>query len=428
MLMSFNRLGVIVVVLLFASEAGALNNGLGRLPPMGYNTWNGVQDAVSEDIIRHRAVSMVKSGLRDLGYEYVIVDDGWAIRNATTRRLEPNASAFPSGMKALAQFVHAQGLKFGTYTDRGTKTCAGHPGSYGYERLDAQTFAEWEVDYLKEDNCNAPGGPLNKKTSLEQWSLMRDALNATGRPIFFSVCAGGDTHPFINDLTWYAEPPFGAALGNSWRISADVGAVLGLSWVTARNAMLANANLSRWAGPGGWNDPDMLLTSNPNAWYHITPEQSRTQFSVWALMAAPLIIGGPIANLSAWDFETYSNKEIIDIDQDPLAQQGSALVIDYPLGNHIVWGRHLADGGFAMAFVNCGLLDASITCDAGCWAKTPFATGTVLSVRDLWKHGPATNPTIRVPEPWSIRLGAHGSSQSFKLVANHSSFTPSLLV
>ena len=200
-------------------------------------------------------------------------------------------------MANFSAYVHARGLKLGVYTDRGTRTCAFKPGSYGSERVDARQYAEWQVDYLKEDNCAAPGGANNRTEALYRFGLMRDALNATGRPIFFSVCGGGDQLPW-NDLSYYAQPPFGAALANSWRIGPDA-----VERFTTLHALDIDKKLAAAAGPGGFNDPDMLLTSAPGAARKLGAPQSRTMFNIWAVLAAPLLIGGPIEQVRTQPLE-----------------------------------------------------------------------------------------------------------------------------
>ena len=270
----------------------------------GYNTWNDVGKHLDAAALEARVDAMVASGLRDAGYTYFNLDDGWAAdaRDPKTHVLPASSTAFPKGMKAFADYVHGKGLKLGLYTDRGTQTCAGKPGSYGYEAVDAKQYAAWGCDYLKEDNCHAPGGANNHSEAFYRFGLMRDALNATGRPVFFSVCGGGDQAPW-NSLAWMAQPPSGgAALANAWRIAPDC-----VEWVTTLHALSIDAGLARFSGPGGFNDPDMLLTSTKGAVRKLGPVQSRTQFSIWAVLAAPLLIGGPISQLSAWDLETYKN-------------------------------------------------------------------------------------------------------------------------
>jgi len=269
------------------------------------------------------------------------------------------------------------------------------------------------VDFLKEDNCHAPGGASNITEAANRFGMMRDALNKTGRPIFFSVCGGGDETPLIDNITWYARPPLGAALANSWRISGDVGSrfLQSLGWDTAISAMVFDSELTEFGGPGGWNDPDMLLTSDTKNSKSLSAVESRTQFNVWSVLAAPLLIGGAVARLSAWDLETYSNKEVIAVDQDPLGIQGHMLIDSTYNDYQFIWGRPLVDGSFAVVFVNTASKSAEMTCDAACWARTPFKNGTSLVVRDLWKH--ATIGQATVPNTYTASVGANGASQMY---------------
>ena len=196
-------------------------------------------------------------------------------------------------------------------------------------------------------------------------------------------------------------------MANSWRIAPD-----STGWISTLNSIGADKSLPSFAGPGGFNDPDMLLTSASGAARSLTPAHSRTQFNIWAILAAPLLIGGPIASLSAWDLETYLNQEVIAVDQDELAMQGAPLAGASLLHLHAVWGRRLSTGGLAAVFVNYNpLLAADVECDRACWANTPFPDGTVLAVRDLWAHGPAAVATVTVPDVYAVRV-AHGGASA----------------
>ena len=254
---------------------------------------------------------MVSEGLAALGYTYLNVDDCWSAGRDAAGRLVPDPKAFPQGMKPLVDYVHSKGLRFGIYADRGDATCAGYEGSLGHEAVDAQTWADWGVDYLKEDSCFAS---TDHATAFAQYDSMRRALNATGRPIFLSLCGWN---------AWYA--PRGAGLGNSWRIAGDAD-----DWPHIYAAARTNEALARWAGPGGFNDPDMLVGSNTAAAAHITPAQQRTQFSLWAVMAAPLLIGAPITSMTPHDLATYSNRRVIAVNQDRLGLQGEVVFSNCP--------------------------------------------------------------------------------------------------
>lgn len=253
----------------------------------------------------------------------------------------PDPTAFPDGMKPVVDYIHKRGLLFGIYTDRGNHTCVGRPGSQGYETLDANTYASWGVDYVKEDSCDATS---DHNASFAQYGLMRDALNATGRHIYFDLCGWS---------SWYA--PVGKTLGNAWRVGYDVnnwGGVL-------NNALAVDKNLAQYAGPGGWNDIDALIGTNPETAVHLTQAQSRTQFNLWALLSAQLIIGGSILKLNDYDLATYSNRQLIAINQDPAGSQAK-LVMQFSQKSsnpndpslQQVWLKALANGDYAIAFVN----------------------------------------------------------------------------
>jgi alpha-galactosidase len=278
--------------------AFALDNGLGRTPAMGYNSWYdyGCSDALNETNIMATADAMVRNGLDKLGYVYVNLDDCWAQGRFSNGTVYPDSSKFPGGMKALANYIHSKGLKFGVYTDRGTETCGKRPGSQDFEEIDAQTYAKWGVDYVKEDSCYALGG---HGPAFMQYSKMRDALNSTGRPIYFSLCGASP---------WYA--PIGYSLGNSWRIGHD-----DYDWEGILENIDINAGLAVYAGPGGWNDADLLGGTTYTGNLRITEIQQRTQFSMWAVMSSPLLLSSNVRNMSAFTLETYSNKEVIAVNQ-----------------------------------------------------------------------------------------------------------------
>merc|ERR1712136_404003 len=274
-------------------------------------------------------------------------------------RLQGDLDRFPSGIKSLADYVHSQGLKFGLYSDRGTLTCAGYPASYQNEALDAQTFADWGVDYLKEDNCNAQGGADDKDVAFAQFGLMRDSLNATGRPIFFSVCGGGG------------------------------------------------------------NLPDMLLGTNSASERYLGQVRSRTQFNLWAVLMAPLLLGSNIVDMNAFDVETYTNAEVIEVNQDELAVQGSRVrvyEVIYPTVSTSVWARRLVDGSVAVVFMNNLAYDYQVTCDSECWNALPFVSGTHVDVRDLWAHAPASQSTAVSGQDYVVQVGGNGGSEMFRMI------------
>ncbi|CAJ1371411.1 unnamed protein product [Effrenium voratum] len=292
--------------LLLAVPAATLDNGLARTPQMGYNSWYDLEcsEAMNETTLRRVADAMVAKGLVTLGYRYLNLDDCWAKSRDGSGQLVADQAKFPSGtLKPLADYVHSKGLLFGTYTDRGELTCAGRPGAARHEEIDAQTYAAWGVDYLKEDSCNAS---TDHETAFAEYGRMRDALNASGRPVLFSLCGWN---------SWYA--PVGRQLGNSWRIGPD-----DTNWPGILQNIDAMSGLERYAGPGGWNDPCLLLSATWSRTLRVTALQTRAQFSMWAVLAAPLLISGSVLDMEDETLATYSNEEIIAVNQDPAGHQG----------------------------------------------------------------------------------------------------------
>src|SRR6185437_14201931 len=283
-----------------APPAAALSNGLALTPQMGFNDWNAYGCNVSESLIKATALAMHNNGMQAAGYQYVNIDDCWLLKNRNSAgQLVPDPAKFPDGISGTASYVHSLGLKLGIYEDAGTATCAGYPGSLGHESTDANSFASWGVDYLKYDNCNNNG--ISGQT---RYTAMRDALAATGRPILFSLCSWGQ------QSVW----SWGANVGNSWRTTGDINA----SFSSMLSILHANVGLAAYAGPGHWNDPDMLEVGNGMS----TTEQ-QTEFSLWSEMAAPLIACTNIANASSTTLSILSNKNVIAIDQDSLGKQGT---------------------------------------------------------------------------------------------------------
>src|SRR6266581_211568 len=253
-----------------------LDNRLARTPPMGWNSWNHFGCDVSAQLIRETADAMVKGGMRDAGYQYLVIDDCWQVARDAAGRLVADSVRFPGGMKLLAEYVHSKGLKFGLYTDAGRQTCQRRPGTYGSEEIDARTFAEWGVDYVKEDWCNSEGldGPT-------QYAKFRDALAKAGRPIVFSICEWGSNRPW----------EWGPRTGNLWRTTGDIGD----RWASLIALLDLNAQYALAASPGAWNDPDMLEVGNGG----MTEDEYRAHFSLWALMAAPLMAGNDVRTMPA---------------------------------------------------------------------------------------------------------------------------------
>jgi alpha-galactosidase len=294
-----------LLFLALVSLGSALNNGLGLTPQMGWNSWNHFHCDINENLIKQTAYAIANSPLKAAGYDYVNMDDCWAYSRNSSGFVQPDPKDFPSGIAALAAYVHSLGLKFGLYSDAGNETCAGRPGSLGHEKDDAESYASWSVDYLKYDNCNANTPPE------QRYPVMRDALNATGRHIFFSMCEWGVDNP----ATW------APAVGNSWRTTGDISD----NWESMIGNFDQNNNWAKDAAPGGWNDPDMLEVGNGG----MTNTEYVTHFSLWALAKAPLLIGCDVTNLDSATLAILTNAEVIAVSQDPLGAQG-AKVASYP--------------------------------------------------------------------------------------------------
>ena len=276
-----------------------LDNGLGKTPQMGWNSWNKFGCSINEEIIKKTIDAFNSSGLIEFGYNYINIDDCWQSSRDDTGKIIPDPVAFPNGIKVLADYAHSKGLKFGLYSDAGFYTCGGRPGSLGYEEIDAKTYAEWGVDYLKYDNCYN-----NDTKSIDRYSVMRDALNKTGRPIFFSMCSWGADEV----STW------GKNVGNSWRTTGDIND----NWKSMVRIIDINNKWYQYAGPGGWNDPDMLEVGNGG----MTIEEYKAHFGLWAISKAPLLIGCDITNMNKEIKDILTNPEVIAIDQDKLGEQG----------------------------------------------------------------------------------------------------------
>jgi len=360
------RVALGIAALGFLAAAGqlqALDNGLARTPPMGWNSWNKFACNVSEDLIKQAADAMVSSGMQDAGYQYVVIDDCWQVDRDAQGNIVPDAKRFPAGIKAVADYVHAKGLKFGIYSDAGTGTCQNRPGGRGYEFQDARQYAAWGVDYLKYDWCNH-----STQDSQASYSIMRDALKKSGRPIVFSLCEWGSTKPWL----WAGD------VGNLWRSTGDISD----KWDTGEKRdglgvvqiLDLQDGLQSYAGPGHWNDPDMLEVGNGG----MSLTEYRAHFSMWCLLAAPLLAGNDIRSMSADIHDILTNKEVIAIDQDPLGREGRRVKRADGLE---VWAKQLADGGRAVALLNRTGAEAKITAS---WTDLGYPDHVPAKVRDLW--------------------------------------------
>jgi len=333
-------------------------NGLVKTPPMGWNSWNLFAGKIDDKTVRAMADAMVSSGMRDAGYIYVNIDDTWEGVRDAQGNLQPNHK-FPD-MKALSAYVHSKGLKLGIYSSPGSRTCAGYPASYGHEQQDASTFASWGIDYLKYDWCSASS--IYKNESLQPiYQKMGEALHATGRPIVYSLCEYG----LGSVEKWGAD-----VSGNLWRTTDDIRD----EWDSMLFNIEKQATTAAYAGPGHWNDPDMLEIGNG----HMNSEEYRTHMSLWALTAAPLLAGNDIRTMSAVTKSILMNSEVIAIDQDPLGKQA------FPVknGNLETWIKPLVDGGVAVGIVNLG----PAATQAAIRASDLHLGHAVTKARDLWSH------------------------------------------
>jgi alpha-galactosidase len=356
---------VLTIVGAGANVAHGLENGVARTPPMGWNSWNKFAcDGINEKVVRASADAIAANGMKDAGYQYVVIDDCWQTGRDASGNIVADVQKFPSGIKALADYVHSKGLKFGIYTDVGTKTCAGRPGSVGHEYQDAQQYANWGVDYLKEDWCNTLPG----QSSESSYTLMRDALAATGRPIVFSICEWGSTKPWL-----WAGP-----VGNMWRATGDIQDCWNCKKDWGGNGVTQIIDLMEpiysYAGPGHWNDADMLEVGNGG----MTKEEYRAHFSLWAIFSAPLLAGNDLEHMTADTREILLNKEVIAVDQDTLGIQGHRV---RKTGDFEVWSKQLADGGRAVALLNRGDKPATLKAD---WTDLGYPATLSAAVRDLW--------------------------------------------
>jgi len=321
---------------------------------MGWNSWNHFAEHVDDKVIRDAADAMVSSGLKDAGYVYINIDDTWQGQRDAHGAIQPN-SRFPD-MKALADYVHSKGLRLGIYSSPGHKTCAGYEGSIGHEEQDAQTYANWGIDYLKYDWCQSSG-------TLEQMKIgytkMQQAIKKTGRPIVFSLCEYGW------NKVWEWGPSVG---GNLWRTTGDISDEYR---VMAEIGFNQNG-LEKFAGPGHWNDPDMLEVGNGG----MTEDEYRTHFSLWSLLAAPLIAGNDLSKMTPYTLEMLTNREVIAVDQDPSGKQGYRIAQEGPFE---VWMKPMADGSLVV-----GLFNRQRTTEKMTVNFSQIGLQGEVSVRDLW--------------------------------------------
>ncbi|KQM82422.1 hypothetical protein ASE68_03240 [Agromyces sp. Leaf222] len=362
------------------APAEALDNGLADTPPMGWNSWNQFYcnggNGLTAAALMNVADEIVEKGLQEVGYEYVVLDDCFQNGRDANGVLKVDPTRFPNGIKPVADYVHSKGLKFGIYSVPGTKTCANlyngytpNIGSYGHEQIDAETFAAWGVDYLKYDWCY-PDGSLNL-TKQQAFSKMRDELAKVDRDIVYAISEYGDSAPW----TW-AEP-----IANLWRTTGDIAP----NWGSITSIIDRQAELHPYSGPGHWNDPDMLQFSNGS----LTYAQNKSHLAMWSMLAAPLFLGTDIGALSDAEVALLTNKELVDIDQDPLGEQARRISNGDGLQ---VWTRELADGDLAVALLNTTGSSATVSTSLGALG----AQDDVYVVRDVWSHSDLYNTAAAI--------------------------------
>jgi len=384
---------LIISALLLTGVSAQKFQNLAPTPPMGWNSWNKFGCNVDEKMIREVADAMVSSGMRDAGYQYIVIDDCWQVSRDSLGFIVADPERFSSGMKALADYVHSKGLKFGLYSCAGNKTCGGRPASRGHEYQDALMYAKWGVDYLKYDWCDT-----EKLNSEGAYTTMRDALYAAGRPIVFSLCEWGNTKPWL----WATD------VGHLWRTTGDIYNCFDCTidnggWKAYGVLAILDMQdgLRQYAGPDHWNDPDMLEVGNG-----MPANEDRAHFTMWCMLASPLMSGNDIRNMSKETFEILTNKEVIAINQDPLGIQGFKHETKDSLE---IWLKPLANNEWALSILNRGKTDQSFTLDWNTFSvtdshsnRTLNTTGaTTYKIRDLWqgKELGETKKTLNVTIP-----------------------------
>jgi alpha-galactosidase len=368
--------------------------GLAPTPPLGWNSWNHVGCNVSEATLKAAADQMLSSGMKAVGYQYVVVDDCWHGARDANGFIQADPQRFPNGLKAVADYIHEKGLKFGIYSDAGWKTCGGRPGSRGYEFQDALVYARWGVDYLKYDWCNTDG--LNAEGA---YQTMRDALAAAKRPVVFSLCEWGSNKPWL----------WGKDVGHLWRTTGDVHECFDCvvdhgtwkSWGVMQ-ILDMQEGLRAHSGPDHWNDPDMLEVGNG-----MSTAEDRAHFSLWAMLAAPLMAGNDLAKMTPATREILTNAEVIAVDQDKLGVQGFRA---YKMGDVELWAKPLSAGNLAVTFLNRATTTATLRF---AWrehrvedlvSKTDFDFNkATYQVRNLWTHKPLGSTKTDL----SLKIAAH---------------------
>ncbi len=385
-------------VLAIAGPAHAQKQaGLALTPPMGWNSWNHYGCNIDEALIHETADALVSSGLRDAGYIYVNLDDCWHGERDAQGNIQPDPVRFPQGMKALGDYLHARGLRFGIYSDAGRQTCAGRPGSQGHEFQDAAQYARWGVDYIKYDWCNT-GEDEEQRNPREAYRTISQAIAATGRPMILSICEWGDNKPWL----------WGKQYGQLWRTTGDIincwDCLVGHgSWTSSGILPILDkqVELRAFSGPDGWNDPDMMEVGNLP-----TLQENRSHFAMWAMLPAPLIMGTSIEDMKPEIRAVLSNRGLIAINQD---KSGLTALRWISTPEYDVWARALADGDWAIALLNRSNEPQKISID---WKELPLGDDlysmnarldqTTYALTDVWTGKPAgstAQPLQRTVEP-----------------------------
>lgn len=356
-----------------------IGDELALTPPMGWSSWNTFGRHLTAQLIREVADAMVANGMRDLGYTYINIDDFWQLaERGADGHIQINKEKFPDGIKPVADYLHERGFKLGIYSDAADKTCGGVCGSYGYEEKDAHDFASWGVDLLKYDYCNAPDG---RQDAIERYAKMGKALRSTGRSIVFSICEWGQREP------WKWAKSVG---GHYWRTTGDIGDRWSNVVVGPGSGVMeitdVNGGLNMYAGPGGWNDPDMLIVGISGKSMSIgevkdgcTDDQYRSHMSLWCLMASPLLSGNDVRKMTPITLETLTNPEIIAVNQDILGRQAERVVRH---DRYDIWAKQLNDGSVAVMCLNRFDKPLSVHLNNN---SIPGVT-TNTKIRDIWEH------------------------------------------
>ena len=375
---------------LTAQEKPSISANLALTPPMGWNSWNKFGCNVSEDMIKGMADAVVSSGMKDAGYIYVNIDDCWQVSRDANANIVVDPQRFPHGMKAVGDYIHSLGLKFGVYSDAGSKTCAGRPGGLGHEYQDAVQYAAWGVDYLKYDWCST----ATTQDAKASYANIRAALDAAGRPIVLSICEWGKAKPWL----WGQEVG-----GNLWRTTDDINDRWGEKEKWPHGGCCSygvmaildeQVGLQSYAGPGHWNDPDMLEVGNGK----MSDTEYRSHFSLWAILAAPLIAGNDLRDMRPAIHDILTNKEVIAVDQDALGREGERVAKD---GDLEVWSKQMKDGSRAVVLLNRSDSEKEITAT---WEALGYPAKLSASVRDLWQHKDLGKLTAQ----FSARVVSHG--------------------